>query len=243
VVTSHARRNFAFGAIEEIASARSLPEVRERFAGAIAKKGFIGFGIAEMPAQEPGANPIILMESSPADFRQVYKRERLYRINHLAAHVRVAVHPFRFSEAPFFPRQSRGNDRYMQVLRSFGLGRGLLIPLGRPRNIPSCVWLCGEDPDLDDDTIRVLQPIAVFTANKVQVLSASSDGIRPQLTARESEVLTWAAHGKSAWETGEILHIAKRTVDEHIQTAARKLGAANKTQAVAQALVRRFIRL
>ena len=59
---------------------------------------------------------------------------------------------------------------------------------------------------------------------------------QPSLTAREREVLAWIALGKSAWEIGEILGIAKRTVDEHAQTAARKLGAANRTQAVAIAV-------
>ncbi len=242
VVASHAQRNFAYGAIEAIASATILPEVRERFSGVIAKFGFTAFGIAEMPPQKAGANPIIVMKSSPADFRKFYKRERLYRFNHLATHLRVVAHPFRFSEAPFVPNQSRYNERYMQILRSFGLGQGVIIPVGRPRYIPFCVWLGGDDPDLGDDVIQVMQPIAVFAASKVQALSALGDGDRPQLTAREREVLTWAANGKSAWETGEILCIAKRTVDEHMQTATRKLGAVNKTQAVALALTRNLIR-
>ena len=59
---------------------------------------------------------------------------------------------------------------------------------------------------------------------------------RTILTPRESEVLRWVANGKSAWEIGEILHITKRTVDEHVQTAVRKLNAANRTHAVALAL-------
>lgn len=61
------------------------------------------------------------------------------------------------------------------------------------------------------------------------------------LTPRELEVLSWVARGKSAWEIGEILRIAKRTVDEHTQTAVRKLGAVNRTQAVAIALRDRII--
>jgi LuxR family quorum sensing-dependent transcriptional regulator len=61
-------------------------------------------------------------------------------------------------------------------------------------------------------------------------------GRKPQLTTREREVLAWVAWGKTAWEIGEILSIAKRTVDEHTQTAVRKLGAANRTHAVAIAL-------
>ena len=49
------------------------------------------------------------------------------------------------------------------------------------------------------------------------------------LTPRERAVLWWAADGKSASQIGDILHITKRTVDEHTQNAARKLGAANRT--------------
>jgi len=59
---------------------------------------------------------------------------------------------------------------------------------------------------------------------------------KTSLTPREREVLAWVAQGKSASEIAEILHIAKRTVDEHVQTAVRKLGALNRTHAVAIAL-------
>jgi DNA-binding CsgD family transcriptional regulator len=56
------------------------------------------------------------------------------------------------------------------------------------------------------------------------------------LTSRQREVLTWVARGKTAGETAQILHITKRTVDEHVRTIVRKLGAANRTHAVAIAL-------
>ena len=63
------------------------------------------------------------------------------------------------------------------------------------------------------------------------------------LTSRESEVLLWVANGKAAWEIAEILDIAKRTVDEHVQTAVRKLGATNRPHAVALALRDGLIKL
>lgn len=67
--------------------------------------------------------------------------------------------------------------------------------------------------------------------------------IESQLTVRENEVLRWVARGKSAWEIGEILGITKRTVDLHVQTAVRKLGAFNRTHAVALALRDGLIKL
>jgi DNA-binding CsgD family transcriptional regulator len=64
--------------------------------------------------------------------------------------------------------------------------------------------------------------------DRVYRLVAPKPERRPPLTAREREVLAWTAAGKSAWEIGEI--------DEHAQTAVRKLGAANKIQAVVYAI-------
>src|ERR1700730_2682295 len=61
------------------------------------------------------------------------------------------------------------------------------------------------------------------------------------LTPRELEVLTWVARGQSASAIAKALHIAKRTVDEHVSNAARKLGAGNRTHAAVLALLRHMI--
>ena len=65
--------------------------------------------------------------------------------------------------------------------------------------------------------------------------------ITHSLTLREVEVLSWVAQGKSAREIGKILGISKRTVDEHVRSAGQKLGAANRTEAAALALLGRII--
>jgi DNA-binding CsgD family transcriptional regulator len=62
------------------------------------------------------------------------------------------------------------------------------------------------------------------------------------LSARQRETLTQAAQGKSARVTGELFGISKRTVDQHIQDAVRKLGAKNKTHAVVMAIKRGIIK-
>jgi LuxR family quorum sensing-dependent transcriptional regulator len=56
-------------------------------------------------------------------------------------------------------------------------------------------------------------------------------------------VLAWSSPGKSAWEIGEILNLAKRTVDEHAKRAMRKLGARTRTQAVAIAIRKRLFEI
>jgi LuxR family quorum-sensing system transcriptional regulator SinR len=61
------------------------------------------------------------------------------------------------------------------------------------------------------------------------------------LTHRETEVLGWAAAGKSYWEIGTILGISERTVRFFMTNTRRKLNVVSNTQAVAQAVRRDLI--
>jgi DNA-binding CsgD family transcriptional regulator len=64
---------------------------------------------------------------------------------------------------------------------------------------------------------------------------------RPLLSRRERECLQWTAAGKTTWEIAGILAISPNTIDGYISSAAEKLDAVNRTQAVAEALRRGFI--
>jgi DNA-binding response OmpR family regulator len=61
------------------------------------------------------------------------------------------------------------------------------------------------------------------------------------LNDREIETLTWVARGKTSMEIAQILGLAKRTVDFHIENARGKLGAATRTEAVIKAASGRLI--
>ena len=54
------------------------------------------------------------------------------------------------------------------------------------------------------------------------------------LSPREVEVLTWAAKGKTYWETARILGIAYGSVHSHVNSLKLKLNAVNNTHAVAR---------
>jgi len=64
-----------------------------------------------------------------------------------------------------------------------------------------------------------------------------------KLSPIEAEVLRWAAQGKTAWETGQILRVSERNVRWHLEEAQRKLMTKNKTATVATALVKGEISL
>jgi LuxR family quorum sensing-dependent transcriptional regulator len=73
--------------------------------------------------------------------------------------------------------------------------------------------------------------------------SAAAPARPYSLTAREIEVLAWVARGKSASAIGEMLRITKRTVDAHVSSIVSKIGAVNRTQAVAIAIRDRLIKM
>lgn len=56
------------------------------------------------------------------------------------------------------------------------------------------------------------------------------------ITDREREILCWVREGKSNQAISEVLGISALTVKNHIQKILRKLGAANRAQAVAKAM-------
>ena len=232
-----------FDTISELTVVSSPSRIAATLVEAAAKFGFTALGINGLPPPIQGADPMVLAERAPPGFRELYIHERFYLVDHLCAYGRSTTEPFRFSEAPYDSREARGHRRFLEALQSFGIGKGITVPVGRYPQLPACVWLAGSDPELHDDAKRAFQLIGLFAAAKAFANAASHEASDATLTAREREVLLWTAQGKSAWEIGEILGVTKRTINAHVQAATAKLGAANKTQAVVIAILRRLIEI
>jgi DNA-binding NarL/FixJ family response regulator len=63
--------------------------------------------------------------------------------------------------------------------------------------------------------------------------SAEGSGSAPNLTERELQVLTGMSRGRSNSEIGKELFLSEDTVKTHARRLFRKLGAADRAQAVA----------
>ena len=63
-------------------------------------------------------------------------------------------------------------------------------------------------------------------------------GGRPELTARESEVLKLIAAGLSAPQIGKRIHLSTTTVKTHLHTLYEKLGVSDRAAAVAEGMRR-----
>ena len=172
----------------------------------------------------------------PREFIELYLRENYIRIAPLHRLARRSINPFEWNSGTYGEDADPRVVKLMKHAASFRMARGFVVPIHCPNGKAGVVAMSGVDVHLQKHDKPAVHLMALYAFDRVRNLRPSIRPKTPALSAREKQVLTWAAMGKSAWEIGEILQIAKRTVDEHIQTAARKLDAVNRTQAVALAI-------
>src|ERR1700730_4672411 len=98
--------------------------------------------------------------------------------------------------------------------------------------------LKGRQLGADDYVTKPIDFDVLTTIIAARLAGVARSGLWPtrvQLNDREVETLTWVARGKTSAEIAQILGLAKRTVDFHIDNARTKLGAVTRTEAVVKA--------
>jgi DNA-binding CsgD family transcriptional regulator len=128
-----------------------------------------------------------------------------------------------------------------------GLKSGATVPIFGPGKAKAVFSVSNEEPEssfsvLFLKTRHTLHLIATYAHERIIASNLyKQERQNIYLTARELEVLTWTARGKTRWEIAMILNLSDETAKFHLENACRKLGATNKTQATAIALVNGLI--
>lgn len=241
-------------AIGRIEGCDSLDQLRAVFQSIIESYGFASFAFVEVGRPEQ-VRPFAI----PSDDKKWvadYVGNDFLLFDPIIPVVRRSNLPFRWSDLPPPVRTGKrksGAYRTMEAALDHGFSDGFVIPvhfvdrLGRPSSA-SCVlfWrdLKSKLLALLVDRRSELRVLATYFAQEVvglllrgpSQLVAGEDAHGAALTDRERVSLEWAARGKTAAETAEILGISHDTVEQHLRSAMRKLGAVNKTQAAVLAV-------
>ena len=140
--------------------------------------------------------------------------------------------------------QPTGIDQWSYELAlKYGMRDGLMCPVGGRWVVG--FWSPKELSNVLTQPIRILLfAAASFAALRLEQLvnlDSNRFGPRGQLTPRELAVLRLASMGAQSSEVAKALDIGAETVRSHLKHAQTKLGARNRTQAVAEALRQKLI--
>ena len=140
---------------------------------------------------------------------------------------------------PDYQGQSDDLEKVHQIRADadeFGLRRGFVVPIHRAQGFCGAVSYVGMDIEIGDRDKPLLHLISIYAFEHLYKLSELEPVHINVLTPREKEVTQWAAKGKTTEQIANLIAITPRTVIMHLQNAARKLGASNRTHLVARAL-------
>jgi LuxR family quorum sensing-dependent transcriptional regulator len=232
----------AFDFIEDLDRLDSPDSVIETMYRVVAQLGASGLFFAELDPRPPKRfEDFVLASRCPSEFGAIYTERDYASIDANIRRSRRMSRTFEWSETGYGDHDDEPHTvEFLRFLADFGFQRGFVVPIHGPGGFVAGVALAGSKLDLSARTKPMIHLMALYAFATVMDLIAARPHAQFPLTSREREVLAWSAQGKSAWEIGEILSVAKRTVDEHAQTAMRKLGATNRTQAVALAIRQRL---
>ena len=175
----------------------------------------------------------------PMDWQLRYFARRYHEVDPVIVVGLTAVLPFDWRS---FRLSSPKTLAFMADATSHGVGaNGVTIPV---RNRPHAVGLVSftsdlADPEWEEYTLRFMEKLQVMACLiaaaweiKTKLYSNTID-----LTRREEQALAWAARGKRANETANIMNVSYASVKTYLENARGKLGCANVTHAVAAAIV------
>jgi LuxR family quorum sensing-dependent transcriptional regulator len=200
------------------------------FAGIIPSPG--------MSAQQQLAN--VVLHRWPEKWSQRYFSQGYLFDDPTIQHVTTSTEPFLWSELKGSYRDRPSARRVMDEATEFDLGFGFTVPMLTLEGQTAGFSIASDHGELPPYSRGGLQLLAMYSFGRALSLADMPPTVK--LTPREADVLLWIAEGKSDWEISKILHVSEHLVDKMARQIRTKFGAANRTQAVAQALRHRIIR-
>jgi DNA-binding CsgD family transcriptional regulator len=219
--------------IEHINQADSPAGVLEVFEKALAEVGAQYLAVIFLPSAGERIEDVALAWKVPAEWREHYSSENFFQRDPAVRHSCRTILPFDWESSPCDPETEREWLEVLQRGRDFGVQKGIAVPVPSPSGMIGAVWVGG--PHFDEREVHkpLLHSLGLHVFHRLEHFLGRRMQRKVRLTDREREILAWVSEGKTAWEIGCILNISQRTVEWHIEQACKRLGAANRLQAIA----------
>jgi LuxR family quorum sensing-dependent transcriptional regulator len=183
----------------------------------------------------------VLIDSTPRGWTEHYFKAGHLERDPTIRRLTTDPTPFLWSEIEPLYRRDPAATRVMNEASSFRLRQGFTVPLVTLDGRVAGFSFGAERLDLSPELRGMLHLVAAYAFGRSVLLSEGPVRSPVELTPREREALQWAAAGKSEWEIGEMMAISEHGAEKHLRSVHRKLGAASRAHAVAEAMRRGLI--
>ncbi|MBB5703910.1 LuxR family transcriptional regulator [Ochrobactrum daejeonense] len=176
-----------------------------------------------------------LFSAGPEMFRLEYDSHKLHELDTVHNGGTSAEKPFVWSHAVDDTSASKvGEMSYEKTIV-----KGLVVPLPSLKGGSSFINVATtfSDTGISEHTAHCISIIACTAITKASELGITTASKFPNpladagLSARQNQILQWAAKGKSNTDIATITGLSKRAVEWHMREILRKLNVASRSQA------------
>ncbi len=239
MATVHGRYfQVALDAIEQFDRAETIAGLSDQLVRAVASFGYQFVCCVSAPGiQNRAFEERVLLNNWPKGWLDQYLTSNFHSHDPISISIRVRTEAFRWADVTIPPDDRVANDLMTISSSEYRMRHGFCVPIHGVSGYQAGISFAGFDIEDAKEADASVQLIGIYAFNRLANLRSTCR--EPSiLTAREREVLRWAAAGKTAWDTGIILDIAADTVNKHIASAMRKLNVYSRPQAVAESIRR-----
>lgn len=197
------------------------------------------FGVSKVQSKDTGVQLDLITFGVAPDWLNEYRANQLVEQDPLVMAALQSQRPLSWKDAAKMAIEIDADafqeSRFRKQAQTSGLEYGYIYSK-RSQYLSQAIAVTAVTTGSKSMTEHQCILLEILLPHLNEILIRQGFSTAPQLSARESEVLSWATAGKSNWEVARILNISERTVKFHLRNIYRKLEVANRSHAVAEAL-------
>lgn len=176
----------------------------------------------------------VLMQNWPRGWFQQYVQSNFHPKDPVATFCRSQIKPFPWSSVPIPDTDPMAREIMEVSSVDYRMRQGFCVPIYGLHGHEATISLAGGEVDCDKDAAAAIEMISIYAFSAFAKLRTTQT--RKTLTAREREIISWTANGKTSWDISVILCVSEETVKKTMMSAMRKLNVHTRAQAVAESI-------
>ncbi|SOE12919.1 DNA-binding CsgD family transcriptional regulator [Hoeflea halophila] len=227
--------------LESVGRIRTIHDAKQVLREACAQYGFRHFVVISLPGTisrtQRSLAQLAVVSSWPAELTAEFDRLELASDSPMLNEMQTRISPVLLDMSKL--KQELSTQKLIAAIHLFSrfeLTTGVGFPVQDSESKRYAVCFLGDREPLSDEKLSTLGMLSTMLIDRISQISSDRNEQKPVLNAREIEVLRWTAEGKTSSEISRLTGLSEHTVNHYATISTKKLGCANRTQAVVKVM-------